>query len=250
MAVTSYWTSWAVNNQNTLAVVPVTTGSTATAGSFSIGATAVVACGTTSATNQSMAAFPTAGRGFIDTSPITGIQYGGVTTSTGFTTVTCAGGTSQAYTTSNKVYGLDKRFDWLNDPIWVALFTGTVPTHGGTADNQDAWVMRSDTGALTEASGTGYTAGGVVLGTKTIVYDNTTGGTMQLKAANSTWTTATIAPTYAIIYCQRGTYSTWTTGGTQDPILGIVDFGGAQSVVGANFTIQWDTTGVLKYVIS
>jgi hypothetical protein len=123
-----------------------------------------------------------------------------------------------------------RRVDWVSDTIKVALTTATyVP-------NQDTHVFFSD--VTNEITGTGYTAGGVALGTKSVTYDTATNET-RLIAANSQWTTATFTTAIAVVYKDTGT-------GTTSPLLGWVDFGGNETVTTGTFTIQWDATGVLK----
>jgi hypothetical protein len=128
-----------------------------------------------------------------------------------------------------------RRVDWVTDTIKVALATSSY------TPNQDAHDFFND--ITNEVSGTGYTAGGATLGTKSVVL---TGGTntVALIAATSVWTTATFTARYAIVYKDTGTAST-------SPVLGYVDFGGDQTVNAATFSIVWDATaGVLKGVYS
>lgn len=108
--------------------------------------------------------------------------------------------------------------------------------------NQDTHTFFSD--VTNEVVGTGYTAGGVALGTKSVSYDSASNETRLLAAASS-WTGSTITARYAIVYDA-------TTGvSTTEPLLGYVDFGGDQSTTGATFQITWDAThGVLTVTAS
>lgn len=127
-----------------------------------------------------------------------------------------------------------RRVDWVSDTIKVALTTSTyVP-------DQDVHDFFND--VTNEVTGTGYTAGGVTLGSKTTAYDSATNET-RLDAADAAWTTATFTARIAVVYKDTGTAST-------SPLLGYVDFGGDQTVNAANFTIVWDATGVLKITAS
>ncbi len=124
------------------------------------------------------------------------------------------------------------RVDWLTDTIKTSLhLVGYVP-------NQDTDQYFST--ASNEITGTGYTAGGVTLGSKTLTYDSAT-NEARLDAADATWTTATFTARIAVTYKSTGTSST-------SHLMGFVNFGGDQTVSTGTFTIQWDATGVLKAV--
>jgi hypothetical protein len=93
--------------------------------------------------------------------------------------------------------------------------------------------------ATNEVTGTNYTANGVTLGSKTSVYDTAT-DEWRFDAADAVWTTATISGIrYAVVWENTGGAS------TTDPLATYYDLG-AQSVTAANFTVQWDSTGVAK----
>lgn len=133
-----------------------------------------------------------------------------------------------------KMYGqtmmkaLNKEIDWDTDTIKVMLCTSTyVP-------DQDAHVYK-DVSVTGEATGTGYTAGGATLGTKTITYDAAT-NKITLDAADVTWASSTITARYAVIYDD--------TPASNKPLLGYVDFGADQSSSSGNFTITWDAAGI------
>jgi hypothetical protein len=126
------------------------------------------------------------------------------------------------------------RIDWVTDTIKVMLLTASY-----TFD-QDAHDFVNDANAF-EITGTGYTATGLALGTKSVVY-NGASNTVRLIAANSVWTGASFTARYGVIYKDTGTAST-------SPLMGYVDLGGSQTVTSGTFTIQWDATdGVLRLV--
>jgi len=128
------------------------------------------------------------------------------------------------------------RVDWATDTIKVALVSSSY-----TPDQDNDTYF--STPATYEVTGTGYTAGGATLGTKSVNYDAASNVT-SLRAATTTWSSATVNASYAVIYKSTGTNST-------SPLLGYVDLGGAQSVVGADFSLVWDpTAGVLKITAS
>lgn len=100
--------------------------------------------------------------------------------------------------------------------------------------NQDADDFWND--ATNEISGTGYTAGGQTLTSKTVTYD-TSSDQIRLDAADLVWTSATFTARILVLYKSTGTAST-------SPLLIYVDFGGDESVTNANFTVQWDSVGI------
>lgn len=118
------------------------------------------------------------------------------------------------------------------DAFKVALGTGTVPS--ANRDTANEYYGGSD---FTEASGTNYTAGGVSVTLAESLY--TSGGVHQSAVAASagsvSWTSVTLSSvTYAYLY--DNTYSTkWA--------MCVWDLGGAQSVTGATFQLNFtDTT--------
>lgn len=127
------------------------------------------------------------------------------------------------------------RVDWTGDTIKVALCTSTY------TPNQDTHDFFDD--ITNEVSGTGYTAGGATLSSKSVNYDSATNVT-SLRAGASSWTGATFTCRYAVIYKSTGTAST-------SPLIGYVDFGGDETVSSGTFTITWDVTdGVMKITAS
>jgi len=125
----------------------------------------------------------------------------------------------------------DRRVDWVGDTIKVALLTSTF------SPNQDTQDFYDD--LTNEVSGTGYTAGGAALGSKSVNYDAAT-NTTSLRAGATSWSGATFTARYAVVYKDTGSGST-------SPLLGYVDFGGDETVSSGTFTITWDATdGVMK----
>jgi hypothetical protein len=126
------------------------------------------------------------------------------------------------------------RVDFLADTIKTSLHTVTyVP-------NQDTDDYFND--CTNEITGTGYTAGGVTLASKTLTYDTATNET-RLDAADAQWTSASFTARIAVTYKSTGTAST-------SSLIGYVDFGGDETVSSGTFAIQWDATGVAKITAS
>lgn len=129
-----------------------------------------------------------------------------------------------------------RRVDWVTDTIKVALTTSSY------TPNQDTHDFYDDI-SNEVANGNGYTTGGATLGTKSVNYDAST-NVLSLRAATSSWTSASFTARYAVIYKDTGTGST-------SPVLGYVDFGGNETVSSGTFSIAWDATdGVLKITAS
>jgi len=130
---------------------------------------------------------------------------------------------------SAKVKFATKVFNWTTDTIKVMLVNGYTP-------NIDTHSSRAD--VTNEASGTGYTAGGVALGTLACTQDNTN-DRAQLTAANPSWSSSTITATGAVVYQSNGGAS------SGDPIICYLDFGGTVSSSANTFTVSFASAGVL-----
>jgi hypothetical protein len=131
---------------------------------------------------------------------------------------------------------LNKEINWSTDSIKTALV-------------KDTWVPNQDTNAYwadvvaNETTGTGYTAGGATLASKTITYDGTTNKT-KLSAANAQWPASTLTARYAVIYDDSP--STNVT----KPVLGYVDFGANQSTSNTTFEVVWSASGIFEITAS
>jgi hypothetical protein len=141
----------------------------------------------------------------------------------------------------SKLYGnfllkaLNKEVDFDSDTIKVALLSSSY------TPDQDAHDYYNDVSTY-EVSGTGYTAGGNTLASKTATYDSAN-NVIVLDAADTTWASSTITARYAVIYDSTGTSST-------SALIGYVDFGSDQSSTNGNFTITWDSTGIVRITVA
>ena len=139
-----------------------------------------------------------------------------------------------------KLYGnvlpkaFNKEIDLDTDVIKVALCTSAY------TPDLDAHDYFND--ITNEITGTGYTAGGATLASKTVTY---TGGTNTFKfdAADTAWTTSTITARYAIIYVDTATGST-------SPLIGYVDFGADVVSTAGTFTITWAAGGIFTIAVA
>lgn len=130
---------------------------------------------------------------------------------------------------------VEKKIDYVNDTIKVMLCTSSY------TPNQDTHDFKDD--ITNEVSGTGYTAGGATLTTKTDSYTSGT-NTIALDADDVTWSSSSITARYAVIYdATPGTDAT-------RPLLGYVDFGADVTSTNGNFTITWAAGGILTATAS
>ncbi len=138
---------------------------------------------------------------------------------------------------SAKQYGnavlsaFSKKVDLVNDTVKVMLTTSSyVP-------DQDAHIYKSS--VTSEVTGTGYTAGGQALASKTLTY-TAASNTVTFDAADTSWASSTITARYAVVYVDTGTAST-------SPLIAYVDFGADVVSSAGAFTISWDAAGVCTW---
>ena len=129
-----------------------------------------------------------------------------------------------------------RRVDWVTDTIKGALVTSSY------TPDQDVHDFWDDVSANEVANGSGYTTGGITLGTKSVSYISGSNKT-ALIAADLVWTALTKTFRYLVIYKDTGVASA-------SPLLGYVDLG-AQTITGVDFTADLDqTNGVLSITAS
>jgi len=122
---------------------------------------------------------------------------------------------------------LKKVHDLVNDTVKVALLTSSAAFD---ADN-DNWADISSN----EVSGTGYSAGGATLGSKTVTVDNTN-DRASFDGADTTWSTSTITARFAAVYDDTH---------ASDRLICLFDFGSNQTSSNGDFTIAWHANGIL-----
>lgn len=86
-----------------------------------------------------------------------------------------------------------------------------------------------------EISGTGYTTGGLALGSQTVTQDDTN-DLAYFDAADATWTTSTFTAYHAVLNDVTASNN----------LIASIDFGGAKSVTSGTFTIQWSANGIIR----
>jgi hypothetical protein len=143
----------------------------------------------------------------------------------------------------SKLYGqflqqaLNKEVDWDTDTIKVALLTNSY------TPDQDAHNYFDDVSTFEVSGATGYTAGGNTLANKTNTYNSAT-NVIVLDADDVTWSSSTITARYAVVYDDSGASA------AAKALIGYVDFGSDQSSTNGNFTITWDSTGIVRITVA
>ena len=124
--------------------------------------------------------------------------------------------------------------DWDDDTIKVALTTSAYTPSQTTHDYFND--------VTNEVTGTGYTADGATLGTKTSTLSSNT-FTLDAADITSDWTTSTITARIAVVHKDTGTAST-------SPLICYVDAGADVSTTAGTFSILWHADGIVKIVVT
>lgn len=146
-------------------------------------------------------------------------------------------GITQAMCTSFKTELLTGTHNFTNttgNAFKIALFRATasiVGTYGAATTNYSDMTGNSD-----EASGTGYTAGGNTL---TNVTPTSSGTTAYTDFADSSWTTATITASGALIY----------NSSASNKSVAVLSFGGDKTSTAGTFSIVFPTADASNAII-
>ena len=127
---------------------------------------------------------------------------------------------TQAMCTSFKAEILDEQHDLVADTIKIALFTSSASLGAATTAYSTS----------NEVSGTGYSAGGETLTSRTV---STTGTTAYFDADDPTWTSASFTARGALIYNSTNS----------DKAIAVLDFGGDFTVSSGTFKIVFPAAG-------
>lgn len=128
--------------------------------------------------------------------------------------------------------GGDSPIDFLTDTIRCALCTSSY------TPNQTTHEWFSD--ITNEVVGTGYTALGVALASKTLSASSLV---TTLDAADPSWSSSTITARYAIFYKDTGTAGT-------SPLIAYADFGGNISSTNGTFTVVLNASGLATITVA
>jgi hypothetical protein len=120
------------------------------------------------------------------------------------------------------------------DTVNVAMYTNSLTPNYSTDTAYTSAPYTSN-----EVTGTGYSAGGSALASKTITESPT--GTIMVDAADIAWTTSTIANARgALVYDIT----------VSNKALCFVNFGADYSTTAGTFTIQWNALGIFTLDIT
>lgn len=124
------------------------------------------------------------------------------------------------------------RVDWVNDTIKMALLD--------TEPNQDTAEFWSDVSAH-EVSGSGYTAGGNALTTKSLSYASSTQA-VSFIADDVAWTGLSVSNVrWVVVYKDTGTAGT-------SPLMAYLDLGTKLSPSGQDFTVGYNAAPLTAVV--
>ena len=132
---------------------------------------------------------------------------------------------SQAMCTSFKAEILDEQHDLVADTIKIALYTSSASLGAGTTAYS----------TTNEITGSGYTAGGVALSSKTV---DTSGTTAYFDSADPSWTSASFTANGALIYNDTNS----------DKAIAVLAFGGDFTVAGGTFQIVFPAAGTAAII--
>jgi hypothetical protein len=131
---------------------------------------------------------------------------------------------------SFKAYIMDGSIDLDTDTIDVMLVTSSY------TPDQDTHEDKAD--VTNEVTGTGYTADGAALASKAVTIDDTDNEGV-FDAADVTWSSSTITARGAVLYKDTGSDAT-------SLLICYLDFGSDQSSSAGDFTISWNSEGILN----
>lgn len=126
----------------------------------------------------------------------------------------------------------DLVFDWINDTVKFALFTNSITP----SFSSDTAYAAAPYNANEIPTATGYTAGGVTLGTKTITESPT--GTLMFDCADPQWTSST----FSGVRCGLTWDDTLTI--VADAALWLTNFAADYAVTAGTLTVQLASVGL------
>jgi hypothetical protein len=92
-----------------------------------------------------------------------------------------------------------------------------------------------------EFAGTGYTAGGAEITSKTLTL---AAGVITFDGADVSWATSTITARYAVIYDNE------PAGATDKKLILLIDFGEDKSSTASTFSLVWNASGIFTTTIN
>lgn len=135
---------------------------------------------------------------------------------------------------TSKKYGLATNQAYTGGINWPTGAIKVMLTTSAYTPNQDTDVFKS--AVTNEITGTGYTAGGVTLTGKTMLYTAGT-NTIAFDAADAQWMGATFTFRTYVIYLDTGTPGT-------SPLIAYGSETADVTVTGGTLTLVWDSNGI------
>jgi hypothetical protein len=120
----------------------------------------------------------------------------------------------------------------VGDTIKCALFTNSITPNFSSDTAYAASPYNAN-----EVSGTGYSAGGATLGSKTFTESPT--GSLMFDAADVSWTGATFSSARCALI-----WDDTPTTPVADPALCLVNFGADYGVTSGTLTVTWNALGI------
>lgn len=143
---------------------------------------------------------------------------------------------------TSKLYGnvfkaaFNKEIDWVDDTIKAQAHTSSY------TPDQDAHDYQNDLSAEV-AAGSGYSTGGVTLGSKTSTYTGAT-NKHSLDAADAPWTGAGFTFRTIVVLDTSG------AGASSNPLISYHQNDADVSPDGTDLTIQWHADGIASITVS
>lgn len=106
--------------------------------------------------------------------------------------------------------------------------------------DQDAHDFFND--ITNETSGTGYTAGGMALASKTVTQDNTN-NRATFDANDVSWPNSSVTARYGVLYKDTGNAAT-------SPLIALIDFLEDKVTSLSTFTVPWNAEGILSLAVT
>jgi hypothetical protein len=120
-----------------------------------------------------------------------------------------------------------KQINLLSDTVKLMLTTSAYVYNRGTDQYKSS--------VTNEVVGTGYVAGGTIIGSMAIAAAS---NIVTITGANASWPGATLVARIAVLYD-----STPATDATR-PLIGLVDFGADQSPSNGTISVTWNASGI------
>jgi len=131
-------------------------------------------------------------------------------------------------------HAFEGNVEWVAGDVKVALLADTyTPDQNG----HEYWSEVS----THEVSGTGYTAGGQIIGNRIITVDGPT-STIFLSGDDVSWQESTITARYVVVYQDTGVAAA-------SVLCGFADLGENKSSSNGDFNLNWSVSGIFQVIV-